>query len=307
VQFQRRCGRRTPATWRFASPRPRRYRLLLPAPVRYDGVMRDFSQSSPTRLGREVFRLGLSGSYRPGSDVVRKALDAGVNYLFCYGFDTHMTRVIREMTSAQRERCVISTGAYNLIWTHQNLQRTLEKRLRQLRTDYIDVFLFLGVMKPEQFPPSLQEQLRKLKEDGRVRLAGMSCHDRRFAGELARQRALDLLMIRYNAAHPGAEQDIFPYVGEDGPAVVSYTATRWKRLLRRPKGWPKDGPVPTPAQCYRFVLSHPKVDVCLTAPAKLSELEENLRAAEQGPLDEDEMRFLRQFGAAVHDSAGWFM
>ena len=64
---------------------------------------------------------------------------------------------------------VVATGAYNLIWTRQDLRRTLEKRLRQLRTDYIDVFHFLGVMKPEEFPEPLSEELQRLKEDGRVR------------------------------------------------------------------------------------------------------------------------------------------
>ena len=54
-------------------------------------------------------------------------------------------------------------------------------------------------------------------------------------------------MIRYNAAHRGAEQDIFPHLAAHDPGVVSYTATRWSYLLRRPKGWPKDGRVPTAA------------------------------------------------------------
>jgi len=266
-----------------------------------------FAQARLGLDGPAVFRLGLSATYRPGTDVVRRALDAGVNYLFCYGFDTHMTRVIREMNPSERERCVLSTGAYNLIWTRQDLRKTLDKRLRQLRTDYIDVFLFLGVMKPQQFPPAVQEELRRLKEDGRVRAVGISCHHRRLAGELAAARALDLLMVRYNAAHPGAEKEIFPCLGTDGPSIVSYTATRWGRLLRRSKGWPREGPVPTAEMCYRFVLSNPAVDVCLMAPSNRKELEQDLKAVEQGPLNGEEMRFMREFGEAVHRSAGWFM
>lgn len=266
-----------------------------------------FAQARLGPDGPAVYRLGLSATYRPGVKVIQRALDAGVNYLFCYGFDTHMTRVIREMSPAQREQCVISTGAYNLIWTRQDLRKVLEKRLRQLRTDYIDVFLFLGVMKAAQFPAPVQEELRRLKEGGRVRAVGISCHDRRFAGELAAARALDVLMIRYNAAHPGAEREIFPQLGADGPAVVSYTATRWGRLLRRPKGWAQDRPVPTADMCYRFVLSNPAVDVCLMAPSHLQELEQDLGSIELGPLSAEQMRFMREFGEAVHRSAGWFL
>ena len=89
--------------------------------------------------------------------------------------------------------------------------------------------------------------------------------------------------------------------------LVSYTATRWRYLLRPPKGWPKGGPVPTAGQCYRFVLSNPHVHVCLTAPSNVEQLEENLAAVRRGPLDEAEMRFMHDFGDAVHGQGKWFM
>ncbi len=114
-------------------------------------------------------------------------------------------------------------------------------------------------------------------------------------------------MVRYNAAHRGAETDIVPYLAAHDPGVVSYTATRWTYLLRRTKGWPKDRAVPTAGQCYRFVLSNPNVDVCLTAPRSEKQLLENLEAVRQGPLPEDEMGFMRAFGDAVHAAKHWFM
>jgi len=39
--------------------------------------------------------------------------------------------------------------------------------------------------------------------EGKVRALGVSIHDRPRAGALAEESILDLLMIRYNAAHPG--------------------------------------------------------------------------------------------------------
>ena len=109
--------------------------------------------------------------------------------------------------------------------------------------------------------------LRDVFKKERERYVGMSCHDRRFAGKLAAENELDVYMIRYNAAHRGAEHDIFPHLAAYNPGVVSYTATRWRYLIRRHKIWPKDRPIPTPGLCYRFVLSNPHVHVCMTAPA----------------------------------------
>jgi aryl-alcohol dehydrogenase-like predicted oxidoreductase len=270
-------------------------------------MVEDFAHASLGKLGSKVFRLGLSATYRPGKSVIRRALDEGVNYLFCYGFDGQMIDVLREVLPANREKYLVATGAYNLIWTRQDLRRTLEKRLRQLRTDYIDVFHFLGVMKPREFPEPVREELRRLKEDGRVRAVAISCHDRKFAGELAARGELDVLMLRYNAAHRGAEKDIFPHLKAHHPGVVSYTATGWRYLLRAPHGGPKDGRIPTAPLCYRFVLSNPHVDVCLMAPSNLKQLEEDLSAIRQGPLSDDEMRFMQDFGDAVHNSKKWFM
>jgi predicted aldo/keto reductase-like oxidoreductase len=105
-------------------------------------------------------------------------------------------------------------------------------------------------------------------------------------------------MIRYNAAHPGAERDIFPHRRGDRPTVLAYTATAWRRLLKRPAGW--DGPVMTAGDCYRFQLSSPHVDLALTGPANTSEVVANLDALEKGPLTPDEDRWMRDFGRAVH-------
>ncbi|HSL17222.1 MAG TPA: hypothetical protein VLB51_04885 [Methylomirabilota bacterium] len=50
------------------------------------------------------------------------------------------------------------------------------------------------------------------------------------------------------------------------------------------------------ADCYRFCLSSPHVDVVLTGPATLGQLRDNLAALERGPLDTDEMAWIRDFG-----------
>jgi predicted aldo/keto reductase-like oxidoreductase len=59
--------------------------------------------------------------------------------------------------------------------------------------------------------------------------------------------------------------------------------------------------------CYRFVLSNPHVHVCLTAPSKIEQFEENLAALEAGPLDEQELAFMREFGDSVNSAKRWFM
>jgi len=266
-----------------------------------------FTRTVLGRTGREVHRLGLSATYWPGKKTVYRAFDRGLNFFFCFGIDRQMLAVLRDVLKRDRERMVIATGGYNLLVGHPNLRRTLEKRLRQLGTEHIDVFLFLGVTKPRHFSHATRDELCRLKEEGKVGSVGISSHDRGLAGKLALEGALDAFMIRYNAAHRGAEQDIFPFLAAYDPGIIAYTATRWRGLTRRPrKGWPKDEPVPDAGLCYRFVLSNPHVHVCLTAPSNRKQLDENLSALARGPLSDEEMRFMRRFGDVIKDQHAYF-
>jgi aryl-alcohol dehydrogenase-like predicted oxidoreductase len=140
---------------------------------------------------------------------------------------------------------------------------------------------------------------RELRAVGK-RVLRLGLAGRARAGRLAEDSPLDLLMIRYNAAHPGAERDIFPHLARRQPSIVAYTATSWRKLLKRPAGWDRaEGPM-TAGDCYRFCLSSPHVDVVLTGPASAAQLDENFAALGRGPLSPEEDRWMRAFGAAVH-------
>jgi aryl-alcohol dehydrogenase-like predicted oxidoreductase len=218
-----------------------------------------------------------------------------------------MAAVLHDLPPSRKRELVLCTGAYNFIWWRQNVRRALEKRLRQIGVERIDIFLFLGVMRPEQMPERVLDDLRRLRDEGKVKAIGVSTHDRAFAGRLAAEGLVDVLMIRYNAAHRGAERDVFPHLAAHEPGVIGYTATRWGFLTRPTAGWPAGERLPDAGMAYRFVLGSPHVDVVLTAPRNRQQLVENLRAVRQGPLSEDEMALMRRFGDAVHRNRKWFM
>lgn len=208
-----------------------------------------------------------------------------------------LTPALREALSRDRERYAVTAGPI-LGYFPGAVRRAVESALRTLGIESLDVLQLYWLGKMSAFTGAVQEEMRRLREEGKARALGVSIHDRMRAGRLAEESILDLLMIRYNAAHPGAERDIFPYLAGRSPTVVAYTATAWRKLLRRPRGW--TGRVPTAAQCYRFCLSSPHVDIVLSGPRTAAELRENLAAVDAGPLSGEEMRFLREFGRAAH-------
>jgi aryl-alcohol dehydrogenase-like predicted oxidoreductase len=248
-------------------------------------------------LGRSVHRVGISASFGLDERGLEAALDRGLQYVFWNPTATALTSVLGRLKPDQRERLVIATGP-SLGFMASSVRRRVERALKVLRSDYLDVLQLYWLGRMSAYRQPVIEEMLRLKEEGKVRVLGASIHDRPRAGELAESGPLELLMIRYNAAHPGAETDIFPHLAKRRPAVVGYTATAWRQLLAKPAGW--SGYAATPGDCYRFCLSSPHIDIMLMGVRTLDELDENLRALERGPLSDAEMQRIRAFGRAVH-------
>ncbi len=256
-----------------------------------------FLTRTPPALKKPVFRLGLATVHGIDEASIRRALEGPFNYVFWNPTASKLTGALQDAVKRDRERLVIATGP-TFAYFKGSIRRRVERALKLLGTDYLDVLQLYWLGKMSALSQANLAELVKLREEGKARAIGVSIHDRQRAGRLAESSPLDLFMIRYNAAHPGAEQDIFPHLEKRHPAVVAYTATSWRKLLRPPRGW--KGKVPTAGDCYRFCLTNPNVDVVLTSPANASQAEENLRAVEKGPLSPDEEAWMREYGRAVH-------
>jgi aryl-alcohol dehydrogenase-like predicted oxidoreductase len=262
---------------------------------------RDFTHRAlalGTASGRPVHRLGLALNYGIDPRGFDVGVERGMNYFFYTQLRTKaLLPSLRRTLRARRESCVVAAGP-SIAYVAGNVRSGVEKRLRELETDYLDVVQLFWLGVGSAWTDGTIDALMRLRDEGKVRAIGVSIHDRKRAGALAESSPLDLFMVRYNAAHPGAERDIFPHLATRQPKIVAYTATSRKALLRRPRGW--SGPVMTAGDCYRFCLSSPHVDVALCGPASTAELTENLDALERGPLTPDEAEWMRAFGAAAH-------
>jgi aryl-alcohol dehydrogenase-like predicted oxidoreductase len=257
----------------------------------------DFQHRDVPALRKRVFRLGLAVSHGLDEAGIREALDGEIDYVFWNPLARRLVGPLREALARDRERYVVATGP-SFGWLSGSIRRRVEGALRALRTDYLDVLQLYWLGVSSALSGANVETLARLREEGKVRAVGVSIHDRPRAARLAEDSVLDLLMIRYNAAHPGAEIDVFPHLARRRPAVIAYTATAWRRLLRAPRGWSERAA--TAEECYRFCLTSPSVDVVLCSPANAAQLREDLAAVHRGPLDAEEMAFMRRLGRAVH-------
>jgi aryl-alcohol dehydrogenase-like predicted oxidoreductase len=257
----------------------------------------DFSRKVTLgRSGLRVSRIGVGSSYHVSERACRTAFDAGVNYFFWGSVRTPgMGAAIRDIARHERDELVVVLECYaRMPWL---IERSVEQGLRQLGLDHVDVLL-LGWHDKAPSPRVLETVLR-LKEKGRFRCLGISSHQRPMLRAFLEQDPYEVLHIRYNAAHPGAERDIFPFMTENSPGIASFTNTRWGDLLKA-QNMPAGYEAPTAPDCYRFVLSNPHVHVAICGPKNDREMDESLGVLKQGPMDEDEMRRMRTIGEHVH-------
>ena len=105
-------------------------------------------------------------------------------------------------------------------------------------------------------------------------------------------------MTRYNMAHRKASAEVFPACEEHGVALVTFTSTRWGSLLEGHPDW-EDAP-PRAADCYRFCLAHPSIDVVLGAPQSMAELEENLEALDVPEMSDNERARWKIYGDLIY-------
>ena len=159
------------------------------------------------RTGLKISDVSFGSSrLRPGGeDLVRHALDRGINY-----FDTAESysrgaseSVIGNAIRGERDRIVIASKMQVGARTRAtSMMDTLEQSLRKLGTDYIDIFFNHAVNDVERLRnPEWPEFVERAKREGKIRYTGMSGH----AGRLIEcldyaldNDLIDVMLVAYN-------------------------------------------------------------------------------------------------------------
>lgn len=247
----------------------------------------------------KVGRLGISSSYGAPAAAFEEAFEKGCNYFnwgtFIKGRSKEMKKAIRNLVKkGKRDELVIVFLSY----AHNSwlMEKFFNRGLKQLGIDHADV-LILGYYSKRP-PENIIDRANKLKEKGSLRYVGITSHQRSVYPQLAKDNLLDIYHIRYNAVNRGAEFDTFPHINE-GPGIVTFTATAWKKLLN-PKKMPPGIKRPSAGDCYRYVLSHPKVHACMVGARNMREMREAFRVLEAGPMSEEELDRMRMIGDHIY-------
>ncbi|WP_175615501.1 aldo/keto reductase [Piscibacillus halophilus] len=168
-----------------------------------------------------------------GKDVVRQAIESGVNFLdtaFIYGPERSeelVGEVVKE--SGKRDGLVIATkaahkfinGDTTLDNSPKFLKESVDRALKRLQTDYIDLFY---IHFPDDDTPKAEAvgALKDLKDEGKIRSIGVSNFSIEQLEEANQDGYVDVLQSEYNLFKRQAEEDLLPYTAENNISFVPY-------------------------------------------------------------------------------------
>ncbi|MGZ9219703.1 MAG: aldo/keto reductase [Candidatus Binatia bacterium] len=271
----------------------------------------------PSRLGRR----GDAGAEDHAVRLIKQALDLGVNFLDTaqnYGTEGVVGKAI---TGTPRDRLVISTKKTLPTPDEANPEAAIfegvEKSLRLLGTDYIDIYHLHGVEpKDYEFAQNrLIAPMRRLKEQGKIRFIGVTegfvvdtTHT--MLADSLNKNLWDVVMVGFSLLNPSARKNVFPLTLKSGVGVLDMFAVR--RALSQPQRLKEmcaelvekraiakdaldlDAPLgfllketdaaTLPEAAYRFCRHERGVDVVLTGTGNPDHLQENIAAILKPPL-----------------------
>lgn len=211
--------------------------------------------------------------------LLHQALDEGINFFDtadCYGDSEEK---IGKVLPSRREAFFLSTKIDER--DDRGVTLKLERSLRRLRTDHIDLVLFHDVRGNEY--PALFEKgglsaLQRAREQGKLREIGISIHHSiPMMMEAIRSGVFSVLMVAYSALDEDRlSATILPMAAREGVGLIAMKPLAGGRL-GEPKGWDyRFFKKQSPGQvALRYVLSRPEISCAIPGMMRLGELEEN--------------------------------
>jgi len=200
------------------------------------------------RTGLEVSVVGLGcgghsrlGMFSKGIDnacsIIRYAYDNGVNFFDTAHVYGTQPAVGKALECICRDSYVISTkfpySENGTIRATEDLEKNVDNCLKELGTDYIDIYHLHGV-KPKEYiavRDRFYPELVRMKEKGKIRFAGITEHFGTDTTHEALKLALaddlwEVVMVGYNMLNPSAAKTILPMTKEKKVGTLCMFAVR---------------------------------------------------------------------------------
>ncbi|HXX35960.1 MAG TPA: aldo/keto reductase [Thermodesulfobacteriota bacterium] len=231
------------------------------------------------------------------TQMVEYAIEKGVNYFdtaYIYHAGQSETFLGKALKKYRSQIILVTKLPVMLLKKREDSDRFLEKQLKRLDTDHLDVYLLHGLGRRSWGMVKelgVLEFLDRIQKDGRTRYVGFSFHDDvKIFKEIVDSYHWMMCQIQYNYFDENRQ------AGKEG---LTYAASKGLgiAIMEPIRGGKLADPVPeevqalwnsakkkrTPAEwALRWVWNHPEVSTALSGMSEMSQVEENVRIANEG-------------------------
>lgn len=189
------------------------------------------------RTGDRIGVIGMGSSSvheageKEGTETVELAHEAGVNYFDLAASESSCFPYFGNALAGARNEVLFqvhfgadySGGEYGWTTDRSAIERSIDERLKQLRTDYIDYGFIHCIDEPEdwdKYRKSALDFLSECKKSGVVRHIGLSSHSPKMVNMLLDEKLPDIVMFSINPAYDYKHGDFA--IGETDERAMLY-------------------------------------------------------------------------------------
>ena len=203
--------------------------------------------------------------------VLHRAFDLGINFYDtadCY-MGGRNEEMVGKVFEGRRQKIFIQTKVH--AHDEKRMRASVDRSLRRLRTDYIDVLVWHGHSSPEEVSnPNLFEFMSKMKKEGKTRFTGFSSHSHMAAllREAAKSNYHDVALVSYNFTHSKDLKEAVAVAANSGVGIVAMKtqAGGYKKA--------KMGGLSPHQAALKYVLMDQNVSVAVPGVTTIEQIEE---------------------------------
>lgn len=259
------------------------------------GTIRLGGELTVNRLGFGAMRITGEGIWGPPKDrgaalgVLRRAVELGVNFIDTadsYGPNVSEELIAEALYPYPHELVIATKGGWNRpgpnLWSHDaspdHLRKAVEGSLKRLRLDHIDVYQ-LHVPDPAVPFNDSVETLAKLREQGKIRLVGLSNVTREHVERARKIVPVVSVQNRYSFADREWE-NVLDYCAENGIAFIPWYPLAAGKAANEMLTFVANSHHAKPLQvALAWLLQRSPVMLPIPGTSSVEHLEENLAAA----------------------------
>ena len=237
------------------------------------------------RTGLKVTTVGFGCMITADPSVIERAADMGINY-----FDTargyqhgNNERMVGAALAAKRKQIVLSTKS--AAPNKEGLLADLDTSLRELNTDYVDIWYLHAKGSPDDIHDDMIEAQQLAKKQGKIRFAGVSTHggQQQLLPWLAQKGVFDVVLAAYNFSMDAGMEQAIAASAKAGMGVVGMKvmAGGFRSIKPADPLYPRlqrDGAM---LAALKWVISQPGISTTIPSMTDMDQLEENVKAMAQ--------------------------